>query len=160
MYASLETYDQHDVHCPQYYRRENFEEPVPHKARRSTQPYIDTPELRRKRRGGMGIDGIRSRTKTRENFKHIPQKTTHQVQETAKKSSCQPYDASHPYRYMFDPHYNKYPYGPDYKLVDGEDEGKRYLNVPAYSYPDYGSSTRVMYCDAPPKLWELCDDSY
>ena len=130
MYATLETYDLHDPQCDHYKTKENFEiiredfTPNPKKA------FIDTPELRRKRRGGRGID------------------------------SCKPYDPTFPYRYMFDPHYNKFPYDPDYKVVDGEDDGKRFLNVPMFSYPDLDSTTRVMYCDAPPKIWELCDDAY
>lgn len=79
-------------------------------------------EARRRARGGRGIDG------------------------------CRPYDPSSPYRYMFDPRYNPYPYDPDYKVVDGD--GKRHL----FSYPSAGSTTRVLYCDAPPQMWEFCDD--
>lgn len=82
------------------------------------------PEARRRARGGRGIDG------------------------------CRPYDPSSPYRYMFDPRYNPYPYDPDYRVVDGEDDGKRYLP----SYPSAGSTTRVFYCNAPPEMWGFCDD--
>lgn len=124
MYATLETYDQHDPGCPQHLGeiKENFT-PNP-------KLFIDTPAARRKRRGGAGID------------------------------QCKPYDPLLPYRYMFDPHYNKFPYDPDYKVVDGEDDGEKHLNVPAYSYPSYSSSTRVLYCDKPPTIWEFCDDTY
>jgi hypothetical protein len=130
---------------------------------------VDTPELRRKRRGGLGIDSI-MRAETREGFTPNPnlvRKPSKQHKEKkprqdvkASAAACQPYDAEFPYRYMFDPHYNRFPYGPEYEVVDGEDDGKRYLNVPAYSYPASDSTTRVLYCDAPPKVWELCDDSY
>lgn len=130
MYATLETYDLHDPQCPQYHTKENYEGPPVRPSRKPKLIVVDTPQDRRKRRGGGGID------------------------------HCKPYDPLLPYRYMFDPHYNKYPYGPEYNLVDGEDYGKRYLNVPAYSYPDYDSTTRVLYCDAPPKIWEFGDPSY
>lgn len=130
MYATLGTYDLHDPKCSYSETKEHFGEIREHFTPNPKIVMIDTPELRRKRRGGRGID------------MHI----------------CQPYDPESPYRYMFDPHYNKYPYDPDYKVVDGEDDGKRYLNVPTFSYPDAGSTTRVRYCDAPPKIWELCDD--
>lgn len=153
MYATLETYEQHDFHCPKYHTRENYEGDQPSPHRQARRVFIDTPELRRKRRGGMGIDSLKPNI--RENFTPQPN-----LLRKPQRPSCKPYDAALPYRYMFDPHYNKYPYGPDYKVVDGEDDGKRFLNVPAYSYPDFDSTTRVMYCDAPPKIWELCDDSY
>lgn len=153
MYATLETYEQHDPQCPNDYpMRENYEEVA--KPRKT--PYVDTPELRRKRRGGRGIDSLR-KTDTRENYPSSHPDNKHKREEAA---ACQPYDPASPYRYMFDPHYNKWPYDPDYKVVDGGDDGWQYLNVPAYSYPDAGSSTRVLYCDAPPKIWELCDDAY
>jgi hypothetical protein len=165
MYATIETYDQHDLHCPNYYSRENYEEQQPVKPRRK-ELMIDTPELRRKRRGGLGIDSMKKH-EVREGFTPHPNRVrkpstpkTRKQQLHAKAAACQPYDPELPYRYMFDPHYNKYPYGPQYDVVDGEDDGKRYLNVPAYSYPDSDSTTRVLYCDAPPKIWELCDDSY
>lgn len=146
MYATLETYEQHDPQCHQH-TQENYEA----KQTRSNRK-VDTPELRRKRRGGMGIDSLR-KTETREDY-------SQRKPEKEAVAACQPYDPSSPYRYMFDPKYNKWPYGPDYKVVDGEDDGRRYLNVPAYSYPASGSTTRVLYCDAPPKIWEFCDDSY
>lgn len=93
-----------------------------------TLPKETSYERRRRQRGGMGIDG------------------------------CKPYDPSRPYRYMFDSRYNKYPYDPDYKLVDGKETDQQYLNV--FSYPSYNSSTRVKYCNAPPHVWQLCDDDY
>lgn len=156
MYATLETYEQHDPQCQNDYpMRENYEEVE--KPKKKTL-YVDTPELRRKRRGGMGIDSL-LKTDTRENYSLSPLKTE-KKKKKMEAAVCQPYDPVLPYRYMFDPHYNKWPYDPDYKVVDGEDDGRQYLNVPAYSYPDAGSSTRVMYCDAPPKIWELCDDAY
>lgn len=137
MYATLETYDLHDPKCPSSVVRENFtlktkEEIKPKGKKKMKEYFIDTPELRRKRRSGKGIDCL----------------------------SCQPYDEKHPYMYMFNPHYNKYPYDPDYKVVDGKDDGKRYLNVPLFSYPSSESTTRVMYCNEPPKLWEFCNDEY
>lgn len=125
MYATLETYDLHDPKCQQHrVVRENF------KIIKPKNYFIDTPELRRQRRGGKGIDG------------------------------CKPYDEKQPYLYMFNSSYNQFPYDPDYKVVDGQDDGKRYLNVPLFSYPSSESTTRVLYCDAPPKMWEFCDDDY
>ena len=167
MYATIETYDQHDLHCPKYYSRENYEEQGEHVKPRQRQIMVDTPELRRKRRGGLGIDSI-LKTETREGFTPNPKlvrKPSKQQKEIKQQhakavAACQPYDPEQPYRCMFDPHYNRYPYGPQYEVVGGEDDGKRYLNVPAYSYPAPDSTTRVLYCDAPPKIRELCDDSY
>ena len=162
MYATLETYDLHDLDCPKYYTRENYEGQEPIKPRRK-EPIIDTPESRRKRRGGMGIDSLK-KNQIREGFTPNPNMVQkpfkHKERKQKPEAACKPYDPELPYRYMFDPHYNKYPYGPQYDVVDGEDDGKRYLNVPAYSYPASDSTTRVLYCDAPPKIWELCDDSY
>jgi hypothetical protein len=135
MYATLETYDLHDAHCEKNKVRENFMlKPKPKTSKRKQQKefFVDTPELRRQRRGGKGWDGL----------------------------FCQPYDEKHPYMYMFNPRYNKYPYDPNYKVVDGEDDGKRYLNVPLFSYPSSESTTRVLYCNDPPKLWEFCNDDY
>lgn len=129
MYATLETYDLHDPHCP--YTKKN--KPLKENFVLDPETALDISEKRRKMRGGMGIDG------------------------------CQPYDPSQPYMYMFDPHYNRFPYDPDYQVVDGDEEendGTQFLNVPLYSYPDPESTTRVMYCDEPPKFWELCDDDY
>jgi hypothetical protein len=159
MYATLKNYELHDTkyHTKEYFEQENkteYKEPI----KKRHKIMIDTPELRRKRRGGMGIDSLKK--ETRENFTPNPDLVKKARKEENRKEQCRPYDPSRPYRYMFDPHYNKYPYGPDYKVVDGEDDGKRYLNVPAYSYPDYGSTTRVLYCDDPPKLWEFCDYDY
>lgn len=129
MYATLETYDLHDPKCKYNSSvRENFTI-TPKKQKKI---FIDTPELRRKRRGGKGIDGM----------------------------FCQPYDEKYPYMYMFNPRYNKFPYDPDYKVVDGQDDGKRFLNVPLFSYPSSDSTTRVLYCNDPPKMWEFCDDDY
>jgi hypothetical protein len=124
MYATLETYDLHDEKCPHYRGggcgggvvREGFE--VRPKLKLTT----DTPEARRKRRSGKGIDG------------------------------CRPYDPYNPYRFMFDSRYNPFPYDPDYKV----DDNGRHLNI--YSYPSSDSTTRVLYCDAPPHMWEFCDD--
>lgn len=129
MYATLETYDLHDVQCPLRKQvKEGFELKEKDKKNKK-QLFVDSPDARRKRRGGKGVDNDLS------------------------------YDPFLPYMYMFDPrHFNKFPYGQDYKVVDGEEDGKQYLNV--YSYPSTGSSTRVMYCDAPPKLWEFCDDDF
>jgi len=154
MYATLKNYELHDTkyHAKEYFERGNEYVKKPSKLR------IDTPESRRKRRGGTGIDSLKK--ETRENFTPDPKLIKDVRRHERKRDQCKPYDPSSPYRYMFDPHYNEYPYGPDYKVVDGEDYGKRYLNVPAYSYPDYGSTTRVLYCDDPPKLWEFCDDGY
>lgn len=155
MYATLETYEQHDIYCPM---REHYEESMPKTSQRQRKLTVDTPELRRKRRGGMGIDSLR-KTETREGFTPNPDRVRKPSKER-KDIPCKPYDPELPYRYMFDPRYNKYPYDPDYQVVDGEDYGQRYLNVPAYSYPASDSTTRVLYCDAPPKLWEFCDDAY
>lgn len=164
MYATIETYDQHDLHCPNYYSRENYEEQQPVKPRRK-QVVVDTPEARRKRRGGMGMDSIK-KNQIREGFTPNPNQVRkpstqkERNKQQAQAAACKPYDPELPYRYMFDPHYNEFPYGPQYDVVDGEDDGKRYLNVPAYSYPASDSTTRVLYCDAPPKIWEFCDDNY
>lgn len=130
MYATLETYDQHDPQCPRQNQiRESFT--LKKEKDRGKMPTTNTPSSRRKKRGGKGIDGL----------------------------ACKPYDASRPYQYMFDPHYNEWPYDPDYKVVDGEDDGRQYLNV-LFSYPSHGSSTRVRYCNAPPEMWRFCDDEY
>lgn len=129
MYATLETYDLHDVKCPTMRKpvKEGFQ--LKDKDKKKKQLFIDSPDSRRKRRGGKGLDNDLT------------------------------YDPFLPYMYMFDPkHFNRYPYGQNYKVVDGEDDGKQYLNV--YSYPSVGSSTRVLYCDAPSKLWEFCDDEF
>lgn len=120
MYATLETYDQHDPKCPQQNQtRENF-----------TLQKTPSPASRRLKRNGKGIDGL----------------------------ACKPYDTSRPYKYMFDPHYNEWPYDPDYKVED-DNGGKQYLNL-MFSYPSYESSTRVKYCNAPPEMWEFCNDDY
>lgn len=130
MYATLETYDQHDPQCPRQSQiREGFT--IQKNERKKKEITIDTPASRRMKRNGKGIDGL----------------------------ACKPYDASRPYQYMFDPHYNQYPYDPDYKVVDGGDDGRQYLNL-LFSYPSYESSTRVRYCNAPPEMWQFCDDDY
>jgi hypothetical protein len=126
MYATLDTYDQHDAQCPRQKEvvREGFT------LTKTKKPLIiDTPQARKERRGGKGID------------------------------SCRPYDPARPYEYMFNPHFNPYPYDPDYRVVDGGDDGKQYLNV-LFSYPSSESSTRVRYCDGPPEMWHFCDDDY
>lgn len=121
MYATLGSYSS----CPCSHSHEEHD--VVREGFTNNFTKIDTPESRRKRRGGKGVDG------------------------------CKPYDASQPYRYMFDPRYNRYPYDPNYTVVDGQDDGKQYLNV-VYSYPSSGSSTRVLYCDQAPEMWRFCDD--
>lgn len=125
MYATLESYDQHDIHCP----RQN--EPV-REGFTTKNVITDTPQFRKKRRGGKGIDGL---------------------------VSCKPYDPARPYEYMFNPNFNPYPYDPHYTVVDGADDGKQYLNL-LFSYPSSESSTRVRYCNAPPEMWQFCDDDY
>lgn len=128
MYATLETYDLHDPKCPLYHNGGCGGNVgcVREGFEPTPKPRRPTPspEARRRARGGRGIDG------------------------------CRPYDPYSPYRYMFDPRYNPYPYGHDYKIVDGEDDGKRYLP----SYPSTESTTRVFYCDAAPPMWQFCDD--
>lgn len=107
MYATLETYEEHDVGCPKRHVREDFK-------------MLETPEGRRKKRNSV---------------------------------MRKYYNPNKPYEYLFDNRYNRYPFGIDYK---SDQDPSRHL----FSYPAPGSSTRVLYCDAPPNLWHLCDDDY
>lgn len=105
MYATLETYEEHDIGCSKHHVREDFK-------------LLETPEGRRKKRNNMMY-----------------------------------YNPDKPYEYMFDNRYNRYPFGIDYQ---SDQDSSRHL----FSYPMSDSTTRVLYCDAPPDLWRLCDDEY
>lgn len=55
MYETLKTYPT----CAIYNTRENYQDPASNFALNPKKVFIDSPELRSKRRGGMGIDSYK-----------------------------------------------------------------------------------------------------